>query len=286
MRYREKNNYKYGSWFMLIAIIIIAICLIYPLVLFLINGTMDWSKSGTFGDSYGALNTLFSGLAFAGVIVTFLIQKHELSFQREEMEETRREFLLNRSTNIIYNQLALFETAVERLTIPIQNEMVNGFWAMAHLAEIGKYTIIPDSSIREQFAVIKPVIMNYAKYGHQIYIFAHGVYSTVKTVESTLIKSSLSLDEINELKDLFFRNIGYLQLGAIEQISKAITLASQISDNKRYMFRELFSTLFDSDLYKANIWLKDIVKFRNTYITQEILEEYRKNWNNLFGKYA
>ena len=50
------------------------------------------AKSGVFGDSFGLLNALFSGLAFAGVIVTILLQKNELQLQRRELRESREQF--------------------------------------------------------------------------------------------------------------------------------------------------------------------------------------------------
>lgn len=49
------------------------------------------TNQGTFGDMFGAVNALFSGLAFAGLIVTLLYQKEELKLQREELKETRNE---------------------------------------------------------------------------------------------------------------------------------------------------------------------------------------------------
>ena len=51
----------------------------------------DWSKSGSFGDTFGAINSLFSGLALAGIIYTIYLQKTELSLQREELKYTREE---------------------------------------------------------------------------------------------------------------------------------------------------------------------------------------------------
>jgi hypothetical protein len=51
----------------------------------------DWDKSGTFGDTFGAINSLFSGLALAGIIYTIYLQKTELSLQRKELEYTREE---------------------------------------------------------------------------------------------------------------------------------------------------------------------------------------------------
>jgi hypothetical protein len=57
----------------------------------------DWADRGTFGDMFGAVNALFSGLAFAGVIYTILLQRHELALQRKELELTREE--LSRSAD-------------------------------------------------------------------------------------------------------------------------------------------------------------------------------------------
>lgn len=51
----------------------------------------ECNDRGTFGDKFGAVNALFSGLAFAGLIVTLLYQKEELKLQRDELAETRKE---------------------------------------------------------------------------------------------------------------------------------------------------------------------------------------------------
>lgn len=49
------------------------------------------SKSGVFGDSFGLLTSLFSGLAFAGLIITIVMQRDELALQRQELNLTREE---------------------------------------------------------------------------------------------------------------------------------------------------------------------------------------------------
>lgn len=51
----------------------------------------SWADRGTFGDMFGAVNSLFSGLAFAGVIYAILLQRKELELQREELVLTREE---------------------------------------------------------------------------------------------------------------------------------------------------------------------------------------------------
>lgn len=49
------------------------------------------TERGTFGDMFGAVNALFSGLAFATLIYTAWMQREELALQREELAATRSE---------------------------------------------------------------------------------------------------------------------------------------------------------------------------------------------------
>ncbi len=51
----------------------------------------NFQDRANFGDMFGAVNALFTGLAFAGVIITILQQKEELSLQRKEMQDSRHE---------------------------------------------------------------------------------------------------------------------------------------------------------------------------------------------------
>ncbi|MDH5822075.1 putative phage abortive infection protein [Luteimonas sp. RD2P54] len=48
-------------------------------------------QRGTFGDMFGAVNALFSGLAFASLIYTIYLQRNELRLQRQELRLTRAE---------------------------------------------------------------------------------------------------------------------------------------------------------------------------------------------------
>ena len=66
---------------------VIAIWLIFLLLAWLLFP--DWATRGTFGDTFGAVNSLFSGLALAGVIFALLLQRTELGLQREELRMNR-----------------------------------------------------------------------------------------------------------------------------------------------------------------------------------------------------
>lgn len=55
------------------------------------SGDPNDPRYGLFGDRFGAVNALFSGLAFAGVIFAIWLQRDELILQREANEATRAE---------------------------------------------------------------------------------------------------------------------------------------------------------------------------------------------------
>jgi len=50
----------------------------------------DLAKSGQFGDTFGALNTLFTGLAFAVVLATLIRQWHQIQDIKRDSQEERR----------------------------------------------------------------------------------------------------------------------------------------------------------------------------------------------------
>ena len=69
--------------------IVFVVWIVYPYVIERLYP--DLGHRGQFGDLFGALNALFAGLAFAGIIWAIILQKNELELQREELEQTRKE---------------------------------------------------------------------------------------------------------------------------------------------------------------------------------------------------
>jgi len=88
---------------------------------FLLKDKPDTTR-GTFGDMFGSINALFSGLALAGIILTILLQRKELKLQREELRDTRTEFetqnetlKLQRFENTFFNLLNLHHQIVDAI---------------------------------------------------------------------------------------------------------------------------------------------------------------------------
>jgi len=87
MKKKKKTNKKIAL--RTIVIVIISIWTISMLISWFFF--KSWTESASFGDSFGSINSLFSGLALAGIIYTIYLQKTELSLQRKELKYTREE---------------------------------------------------------------------------------------------------------------------------------------------------------------------------------------------------
>ena len=94
--------------------------LLVVICLFLLNFSLiffipDGNIRGTFGDQFGAVNALFSGLAFAGLIYTIILQRRDLELQRNDLKLQREELVLTRKE--MEEQTAEFEKQNETLKI-------------------------------------------------------------------------------------------------------------------------------------------------------------------------
>jgi hypothetical protein len=69
----------------------------FVVLIWLISGVIiyysaeNWSDRGAVGDLFGAVNALFSGLAFAALIYTIILQREEIRLNRSEIELNRKE---------------------------------------------------------------------------------------------------------------------------------------------------------------------------------------------------
>jgi hypothetical protein len=122
----EKNPKKtmFGT-----VIILWLACLIIMMGLFWWDDhNTSWTHRGQFGDMFGVVNALFSGLAFGGIIITILLQKQELQLQRKELNATRAEFKTQNVTlkrqrfeSTFFNMLNIHFKIIESLNFEYTN---------------------------------------------------------------------------------------------------------------------------------------------------------------------
>jgi len=134
----ESDNKKGWYFIVFILVLVLGMWFSYPFWSYFYKDffyNTELSEMGVFGDSYGALNTLFSALAFTGIIASIYFQQEELKATREELEATRNEMknqgvqfeaqtkALNLQVfeNTFFNMLKLHNDIVESMSIRAGN---------------------------------------------------------------------------------------------------------------------------------------------------------------------
>jgi hypothetical protein len=107
---------------LIIAFVVVFIIWLISLVV-VFTGMKDWNDRGNLGDSFGGINALFSGFAFAGIIYTILLQKKELTLQRKELEDTRVE--LRRTADAQERSERAFQKQVEVMNLSARLNALN-----------------------------------------------------------------------------------------------------------------------------------------------------------------
>lgn len=108
------RNIAISTVILLLIFISYLICIFYAKdIATLVYGDLDKvsniDKIGQFGDSAGAVNALFSGLAFAGVVITLIIQNFNSKKETEASNRIRFE-------NIFFQMLSLHQEIVNELS--------------------------------------------------------------------------------------------------------------------------------------------------------------------------
>ncbi len=88
----KRGKTKRSESYLLLFVLMIGVVILWFLSYFVLETLgEDAPTRGQIGDQFGAVNALFSGLAFAGIIYTIFLQRTELGLQREELAATREE---------------------------------------------------------------------------------------------------------------------------------------------------------------------------------------------------
>lgn len=141
------------------------------------------AKSGTFGDSFGALNALFSGLAFVGLIITVMLQRDEMHLSRMAFERQQFEASFFQLLNLYGKNLGEI-----RITQEDTGQQMHGIDAIAFLIK----------RLRQELFPYSKSVSN--DDGRMIYEF-----EVCKHAKSVLVHQSRYLSTLQHLLDLVFR---------------------------------------------------------------------------------
>ena len=107
----DSKKIRWWPWILFLGVIILGVMVLFVFSLRWLFP--DISARGQFGDSFGVVNALFSGLAFAGVICAIIFQQKELALQRQELA-LQREELANTRGEMKEQKLAIQKESFER----------------------------------------------------------------------------------------------------------------------------------------------------------------------------
>ncbi len=178
---------------------------------------IDSGARGTFGDMFGGVNALFSGLAFVGVIYAVLLQRKELEYQRKELELTRKEIggqreaqeaqsetlKLQQFEGIFFNMLRTQQEITNSITTRLEEINYGGREALSVLA--GEFEIV--------YLSVKGTPTNNRMHGHHpSFIFQKSGYGEVDFIG---LRDKYRDDEDNALKVAYkvFFKANHNQLG-------------------------------------------------------------------------
>ncbi len=255
-----EKNYSIEIIGTIVAITIV--CVWYNFFFF--NDGEDWAVRGQLGDSFGVLNTLFSGLAFAGIVLTILLQRKELSLQRNELKLTREEFTTNRLTNILYQQINIQQKVISEFSIILSPKQYDGSSAFLYLyKKLSSFTIpIGDKRSEEQLLTDKIAhyrknLTEYIKDEESLLVFSARTSNSIRVIKSMLANSELTTVEMKQFVDLFFNNIGFSIIQVLEDICKTFSEYIKLpgrDDNQSIDFGRMGL---------VNIHLENIIKLKN-----------------------
>ena len=145
-------------------------------------------QAGTFGDQFGAINALFSGLALAGVIYT-LIQ------QQKEMQAQRREFMTTRAMNSLYKQVEIINNAIDNIRMEF-------LYINSGLPNTG-YKIESHYKGHESLKLITDFLLNAGGKITLLDVVKHDeIWPNVNLVLRTLANGCQVLQRIREIEDM------------------------------------------------------------------------------------
>lgn len=223
-----KGNYVFVV-FIVLVLLVLTIWLNFQQILayFFEDYPSKLNKRGQFGDAFGAVNALFSGLAFVGVGVTLWLQRIQLLEQRQSAKDQNEQLDRERFENTFFQMLTLHHEIVAaiwpneedsgRLAFSTVNSQIkNSYASRTHNRRQG----IPEEKspieiARESYAHVynnlyQNILGHYFRNLYRIFKYVHETNLIEdKQFYTDIVRAQLSN---NELRVLFY-NCGFFSAG-------------------------------------------------------------------------
>ena len=220
-----------------------------PIVFNLPVDTETQNLWGTFGDTFGALNTLFSGLAFLGIIVSIYLQSKELTETRSEIKAQGNQFSLQ--TKVFHKQA--FENTFFQM-LSLHNEILKGIEIRDQLKFPGRdafdkiYGILKSDSIMSsgnERHINSAYMKMYNRFQNEIGHYFRNLYNILKFIQnsdvedkkmySNLLRAQLSS---NELAVLFYNGLSEMGKDKFKPLMEEFSFLKNLPENLIFNIEE------------------------------------------------
>jgi len=148
----------------------------------------DLASRGQFGDSFGVLNALFTGLGFAGLLVTIGLQQRQIRRQSEDFQAQLHDIAVRRYEDNLFRLLALYHDALGSVISTRDSNTATGRDVLRQAAE----SVL--KSIRQE-----------------------GVNSVPHEIQTRFRAGALTAEDRDVLDFLYYRNFWHLNYGLNRQ---------------------------------------------------------------------
>jgi len=269
----DRKIYKIG------VISVLVIIALWILTYFLLR---DIDKRGTLGDMFGTLNALFSGLAFAGIIFTILLQRKELKYQREELQATRKEFVIQNKTlksqrfeNTFFGLINLHNQIVN----DIDDKKGDGYSSPEEVISgrdvfFQAYLELRPLLAKKNLEISKAYLKMYGKHNTDFGHYFRNLYRTFKIIHETEFVSINEIDDDVENKEELYKETNF-----IHRYKYTSILRAQLSDY------ELFILFYNCQSHLGKKFKPLVEEYSILKTMPRHFIEHKEHWQ-LFDKSA
>ncbi|MCM3632950.1 hypothetical protein [Paenibacillus camelliae] len=270
MNVRKKSEWiqKYGLF---ILVLVVWISYIFIMRFFFKSDT-DKNSAGTFGDMFGALNTLFTGLAFVGVVISLLQQNKALEQQNKSLIKQQQALDQQKTVleqqqealNIQKNELELYKNELHKNNIQLTEHSV-------HM----RLQRIENTIFNLLDAHAKDIENIYSK--HQDYIKLKG-YELLEEILDKLISTN-RVKNVNSYRDSDnypeYVYLGNVQgaYGKFRYIIKYIDQLEDVTYNQKQDFMRMVDAQLSTSV--SSLYLYKIYFHSDDETYGEILKKYK-----------
>lgn len=178
-------------------------------------------KQGQIGDSFGVINSIASSIALVVVVISVFIQSRELKAQKDELELSRNEYIENRVTNIVYNQINKMDIAFDNFKIITRHHAqkeLKGIDSFVYISEHLNYYF--ENNLVDDTHNLKDLLSFLSQYSDgMINVFGKSL-RYLKVIDLVVSKSEIESQNKRLLKSLVKLNIDPNIVNIVDKVGR------------------------------------------------------------------